>query len=118
MFQLAMIGLYPFWFATGFFPRRTLAVDPKASLVYANLAYWCFGILHWYDEDVLHVFIGLAVNWLLVLWWCKPRWQVAILLAWAATDLISLWFDLHSKLWDWLLFGLIAYRSYFDSERG
>lgn len=114
MFQLTMMGLYPFWFATGFFPRCMLAVSPKASLVYANLAYWTLGVLHWQSEGAVKMFTGLTVNWMLVLWMCKPRWQVAILLAWAATDVVSLVLDVHSSVWDWILFAIIALRSSVD----
>lgn len=114
MFQLTMMGLYPFWFATGFFPRCTLAVKPKASLVYANLAYWIMGLLRWQSVDATQMFMGLAVNWLLVLWLCQPRWQVAILLAWAATDVISMVFDVHSPAWDWILLAIITLRSGVD----
>lgn len=101
---LGLIAAYPFLFATGVAGKRLAPDDPKASLIYAHIAYWTFGIWHWSAEPA--ALIALALNWLLVQWLCKPKYQVAVLLAWAATDVFYLTTGLRSGLWDWILLAL------------
>ena len=112
--QLFLIGFYPFWFATGLFPRSSLSIKPKASLLYAYVAYWLMALLHWWPVLQEKALVGISMNWLLAITFCKPRWQVAILLAWAATDAIAICLGWHWPMWDWILLAMYSVRSFFD----
>jgi hypothetical protein len=112
----------PFWLATGFFPRRLLAIKPTYSYRAANLAYVvlaCLRHMTWpltFDLQTVRTFAGIMVIWMMVTMFASPRWQVAILFAWAATDVISLATGYDTNTWDWCIFIIYCLRSFVDKE--
>jgi hypothetical protein len=107
--NLVLIALYPFWFATCLGARHLVNTRPKFGLVYAGLAYTAFAVMHWgFSPNSL---IGILINWLIVVWLCKPRYQVIVLLAWAATDVLYLVFGWHSRSYDWVILAVYAFLS-------
>lgn len=112
----------PFWLATGLFPRKLLAVRPVQSYRAATIAYVVFACLRhmtWPLNGGLQdarTLAGIMAIWVMVVMFAKPRWQVAILFAWAATDAIALATGYSSNTWDWCIFIIYCLRSLVDKE--
>lgn len=119
MLQLALLTfVYPLWFATGLYSRNMLPV--KASSVtytYSHGMYFVWALLHWYPLMGWRAIPQTLASWLMIVLILNPRWQPAVLLGWAATDMIWIAVEWHSKIWDYALLLIAFLRSRADSRK-
>jgi hypothetical protein len=118
MKELLYIVIYPFIFATGCGPKSMLAENPKYGLWYANFMFLVLGYFHWLltANNKFSVMFMLLTNWLLVRFIVSAQWQVAILLAWAATDFIQIITNFYYAPFDWALVLIYIYRDIYEKK--
>ena len=109
MATLILILFSPFWAATGFYPKRLLAEKPRFSFWVYSAAFLFCSLWHRVFLDPSHDKIYLRIvqvvlGYFLILIFFRPKWQVAILMAWVGTDLIFLFTGFHHPAIDWILF--------------
>lgn len=117
MIQIAFLFLiYPFWFASGLFPIEVVPKKPSwPTRVYAHAAFWVMAALKWYVFSEGTEFSTFALQ---LLWWwlltfvLTVRYQIPLLLGWAATDVVGLITGDSYPVWDTLLLIILFLRNY------
>lgn len=113
---LAIILLSPFLAATGFYPKYLLSENPYFSFRF----YSFFFLLSSFFQQVLSrppngnpylvSFLTTVGLYFLILSCFRPKWQVAIMMAWIGTDLVYFFTGTSVVYFDFVLLGIYLLR--------